>query len=65
ADVFVAVDESNAPFLVVASTGDVAAGDIVSEVTDEFGGGGGGGPTFAQGGGLGASAEEVLAYLRE
>ncbi|KAB1193854.1 hypothetical protein GJR96_10560 [Haloferax sp. MBLA0076] len=65
ADVMVAVGESNAPFLVVASAGDVAAGDVVSEVTDEFGGGGGGSPTFAQGGGIGASADEVLAFLRD
>ncbi|ELZ90966.1 alanyl-tRNA editing protein [Haloferax sulfurifontis] len=64
-DVFVAVGESDAPFVVVASAGDAAAGDVVAEVTDEFGGGGGGGPTFAQGGGLGASADEVLAYLRD
>ncbi|KAB1188060.1 MULTISPECIES: alanine--tRNA ligase-related protein [Haloferax] len=64
ADVIVAVGESNAPFLVVASAGDVAAGDVVSKVTDEFGGGGGGSPTFAQGGGLGASAEDVLTFLQ-
>ncbi|MDS0241136.1 MULTISPECIES: DHHA1 domain-containing protein [unclassified Haloferax] len=64
-DVLVAVGESDAPFVVVASAGDAAAGDVVAEVTDEFGGGGGGGPTFAQGGGLGAPADEVLAYLRD
>ncbi|WP_396612216.1 alanyl-tRNA editing protein [Haloferax sp. S1W] len=65
ADVLVAVGDSNAPFIVVASAGDVSAGDIVDDVTDEFGGGGGGGPTFAQGGGLGTTADEVLAFLRE
>ncbi|RDZ44178.1 serine-tRNA(Ala) deacylase AlaX [Haloferax sp. Atlit-10N] len=65
ADVVVAVGESDAPFVVVASAGDAAAGDVVAEVTGEFGGGGGGGPTFAQGGGLGAPADEVLAYLRD
>jgi len=64
-DVLVAVGESDAPFVVVASTGDAAAGEVVAEVTDEFGGGGGGGPMFAQGGGLGASADEVLAYVRD
>ncbi|ELZ86347.1 alanyl-tRNA editing protein [Haloferax volcanii] len=64
-DVFVAVGESDAPFVVVASAGDAAAGEVLAEVTDEFGGGGGGGPTFAQGGGLGAPADEVLAYLRD
>jgi len=64
-DVFVAVGESDAPFVVVASAGDAAAGEVVAEVTDEFGGGGGGGPTFAQGGGLGAPADDVLAYVRD
>jgi alanyl-tRNA synthetase len=64
ADVIVAIGESNAPFLVVASAGDVGAGDVVAEVTDEFGGGGGGSATFAQGGGIGASADEVLAYFQ-
>ncbi|WP_416841008.1 alanyl-tRNA editing protein [Haloferax sp. DFSO52] len=64
ADVIVAVGESSAPFVVVASAGDIAAGDVVSEVTDEFGGGGGGSPTFAQGGGIGAPADEVLAFLQ-
>ncbi|SEL64596.1 alanyl-tRNA editing protein [Haloferax larsenii] len=65
ADVLVAVGDSNAPFVVVASAGDVSAGDIVGDVTDEFGGSGGGGPTFAQGGGLGTTADEVLAFLHE
>jgi alanyl-tRNA synthetase len=64
ADVIAVVGGGDNPFVVVASTGDVDAGDVVARVTDEFGGGGGGGPTFAQGGGLPADAEEVLAYLR-
>jgi alanyl-tRNA synthetase len=34
-------------------------------VTDEFGGGGGGSPTVAQGGGLGADADRIVAFLRE
>ncbi|MFC7202093.1 alanyl-tRNA editing protein [Haloferax namakaokahaiae] len=63
-DVLVAVGESSAPFIVVASAGDVSAGDVVAEVTDEFGGGGGGSPTFAQGGGLGTTADEIVTYLR-
>ena len=51
-------------YLAVASTGEVDAGDIVADVTDEFGGGGGGSPTIAQGGGLSADAEAVVSYLR-
>ena len=51
-------------YLAVASTGEVDAGDIVADVTDEFGGGGGGSPTVAQGGGLSADAEAVISYLR-
>ena len=64
ADVFVVVEEGPAPFVVVASDGSVDAGDLVADVTDEFGGGGGGGPTFAQGGGLGADGETVVDSLR-
>jgi alanyl-tRNA synthetase len=63
-DVLVVVGTGDSPYVVVASTGDVSAGDVVDDVTDEFGGGGGGGPTFAQGGGLSASTEELLDYLR-
>ncbi|MEF8853293.1 MAG: DHHA1 domain-containing protein [Haloarculaceae archaeon] len=52
-------------YLAVATSGGVDAGGVVDEVTDEFGGGGGGGPTVAQGGGLGADAAEVVAFLRD
>ena len=52
-------------YLAVATAGEVDAGDVVDDVTEEFGGGGGGSPTVAQGGGLGADAEAVVAYLRE
>jgi alanyl-tRNA synthetase len=55
---------ANGQYLAVASTGEVDAGDIVADVTDEFGGGGGGSPTVAQGGGLSADAEAVISYLR-
>ena len=51
-------------YLAVASTGEVDAGDVIADVTDEFGGGGGGSPTVAQGGGLSADAEAVVSYLR-
>ncbi|WP_327052610.1 alanyl-tRNA editing protein [Halomicrococcus gelatinilyticus] len=65
ADVVVLTGEDGATFLVVGTDGDLGAGDVVDEVTGEFGGGGGGSPTFAQGGGLDAAPEDVVAYLRE
>ncbi len=52
-------------YLAVATSGGVDAGAVVEAVTDEFGGGGGGSPTVAQGGGLGAAAGEVVAFLRD
>ncbi|MFB6085567.1 MAG: alanyl-tRNA editing protein [Halodesulfurarchaeum sp.] len=53
------------PFVVVATDGSVDADEVVAAVTEEFGGGGGGGSTFAQGGGLDASAETVRDFLAE
>jgi alanyl-tRNA synthetase len=50
--------------LAVGTTGDVDAGEVVDDVTAEFGGGGGGSPTVAQGGGIGADADEVVRFLR-
>ena len=50
--------------LAVGTTGEVDAGDVVDDVTDELGGGGGGSPTVAQGGGIGADADEVVRFLR-
>ncbi|WP_251344099.1 alanyl-tRNA editing protein [Haloplanus halophilus] len=64
ADVVAVVGDSESPYVVVATTGEVDAGDAVGEVTDRFGGGGGGGPTFAQGGGLDADPEDVVESLR-
>ncbi|WP_435074053.1 alanyl-tRNA editing protein [Halorubrum sp. HHNYT27] len=70
-DAVAAVGEGDAPFVVVAVADGVAgadgldAGAVVSAVTDEFGGGGGGGPTFAQGGGLDADPDAVVAWLRD
>ncbi len=52
-------------YVAVATDGSVDAGDVVEDVTDEFGGGGGGGPTVAQGGGLDTAPEDVVAFLRE
>jgi alanyl-tRNA synthetase len=65
ADADAVVGEGDAPFVVVATTPDAAAnaGDVVDAVTDAFGGGGGGGPTFAQGGGLDADPDAVVAAL--
>jgi alanyl-tRNA synthetase len=65
ADVVVLAGKDGATFLVVGTDGDVEAGDVVSDVTAEFGGGGGGSPTFAQGGGLSAEPEDVVRFLRE
>ena len=50
--------------LAVGTAGEVDAGDVVEDVTSEFGGGGGGSPTVAQGGGIGADADEVVRFLR-
>ncbi|AFZ74062.1 alanine--tRNA ligase-related protein [Natronobacterium gregoryi] len=57
-------DGNGAPSVVVASTGEVDAGEVIDGVTDAFGGGGGGSPTAAQGGGLQADPAEVVAHLR-
>jgi len=61
----VALVGTDGQYFAVATAGEVDAGDVVDDVTDEFGGGGGGSPTVAQGGGLGADAEAIVAYLRE
>ena len=63
-DVAALVSDDGA-YLAVATAGSVDAGDVVTRVTDEFGGGGGGSPTVAQGGGLDATAEDVVASLRD
>ncbi|MFB6126808.1 MAG: alanyl-tRNA editing protein [Halolamina sp.] len=65
-DVVAAAGQDGATFVVVASDDpSVGAGDLVDDVTGEFGGGGGGSPAFAQGGGLDADPEAVAAFLRE
>ncbi|WP_123623687.1 alanine--tRNA ligase-related protein [Halorubrum sp. CSM-61] len=77
-DAIAAVGTGDAPFVVAAVADDAGgegdgdatddapdAGAVVAAVTDEFGGGGGGGPTFAQGGGLDADPEAVVAWLRD
>ena len=66
-DALAAVGTGPAPFVVVAAAPDagINAGETVDAITDAFGGGGGGGATFAQGGGLDADSETVVAWLRE
>ena len=64
-DVDVLVLVSPGGQLAVGTDGDPEAGDVVDELTGEFGGGGGGSPTVAQAGGLGADGEAVLAHLRD
>ncbi len=63
ADVVALVGETGS-YVAVATDGSVDAGDVVGEVTAEFGGGGGGSPTVAQGGGIDADPEDVVAFLR-
>jgi alanyl-tRNA synthetase len=66
ADVVVVTGGDGSTFVVAAAQGaDANAGDVVDEVTGEFGGGGGGGPPFAQGGGIDADPEDVADYVRE
>ena len=63
-DVDVLVLVSPGGQLAVGTDGNPEAGDVVDELTGEFGGGGGGSPTVAQAGGLGADGEAVVAHLR-
>ncbi|SEW29746.1 DHHA1 domain-containing protein [Halobacterium jilantaiense] len=66
ADVVVVTGGDGATFVVAAAQGaDANAGDVIEDVTGEFGGGGGGGPPFAQGGGIDADPEDVADYVRE
>jgi alanyl-tRNA synthetase len=64
-DVVAVVGAESAPYVVVATTGEVDAGDVVDDLTDRFGGGGGGGATFAQGGGLDTDPVAVVDELRD
>lgn len=67
ASVVVLVGEDGGTFVVVAVSPDatVAADGVVDDVTGAFGGGGGGSPTFAQGGGVDATPEAIVDWLRE
>ena len=63
-DVDVLVLVSPTGQLAIGTGGDPDAGDVVEELTGEFGGGGGGSPTVAQAGGLEAGGDAVVSYLR-
>ena len=64
ADVVALAGRDGQTFLTVAAdTGD--ASEVVTAVTDAFGGGGGGSQRFAQGGGIPAEPDAVVAYLRD
>jgi alanyl-tRNA synthetase len=63
ADVVALVGESG-EYVAVSTTGEVDARDVVSELTDRFGGGGGGSQQTAQAGGLDAPPDEIVAALR-
>ncbi|MFB6227048.1 MAG: alanine--tRNA ligase-related protein [Halobacteriales archaeon] len=65
ADVIALAGEDGSTFVVVGTDGDTDAAEVVTDVTDEFGGGGGGRPVLAQGGGMDADPETVVDYLRE
>jgi alanyl-tRNA synthetase len=65
ADVVALVGEDGNTFLAVAADDGFDAGAVVDDLTDEFGGGGGGSPDSAQGGGIQATPDEVVAYLRD
>ncbi len=65
ADVIVLAGTDGSTFVVVGTAGEQDATEIMTDVTDEFGGGGGGQPTLAQGGGLDADPETVVEFVRE
>jgi alanyl-tRNA synthetase len=60
-----ALVDADGQYLGVGTTGAADAGEIVDRTTSEFGGGGGGRPTVAQGGGLGADGDDIVAFLRD
>ncbi len=63
ADVVVLVGRDGQTFVTVASAGSDAS-EVVSTITEEFGGGGGGSGRFAQGGGIQADPDEVVSLFR-
>lgn len=65
AELVALVTESTPATVVVASVGETDAGSVVEGITTEFGGGGGGGSEFAQGGGIAAEPNAIVASLRK
>ena len=66
-DVVVALFTSTAPAQVVIARGVKSTADasaVLKQLTAKFGGKGGGKPDLAQGGGLGARADELVAYVK-
>jgi alanyl-tRNA synthetase len=64
-DVVVLCGRDGRTFVVVSAGEGFDAAGIVDTVTAEFGGGGGGSGETAQGGGIEAPPDEIVAYLRE
>ncbi|MFP8956290.1 alanyl-tRNA editing protein [Natrialbaceae archaeon A-CW3] len=63
ADVIAVVGETDYPFVVVRTTGNPDAQELIDDLTVEYGGGGGGSETFAQGGGFDVAADEIVEAL--
>jgi alanyl-tRNA synthetase len=63
-DVVALTGVNGSAFVVVGTTGETDASELVDDVTATFGGGGGGGSTFAQAGGLEDEPTAVVDYLR-
>ena len=67
-DVVVALFTSTTPAQVVIARGAKSTADasaVLKQLAAKFGGKGGGKPDLAQGGGLGARADELVAYVKE
>lgn len=63
-DVVALTGVNSDPFVVVGSTGEPDASEIIDDLTATFSGGGGGSPTFAQGGGFNSEPSALVEYLR-
>ncbi|KXB07164.1 alanyl-tRNA synthetase [candidate division MSBL1 archaeon SCGC-AAA382C18] len=65
ADVIIVIGKKDTPFVVVGTSGEPKANNIVENITEEFGGGGGGTSNFAQGGGITAEPNKIKKYLKK
>lgn len=63
-DVVALTGTNGSAFVVVSTTGETDASELVEDIAATFGGGGGGGSTFAQGGGLKDEPTAIIDYLR-